>query len=117
MKFLKSEESERFERSLACTVTEYPLGDKDIDCCVVEIDGRYPDKGYALNKECKELIYVMSGSGTLTINETEVEFSEGDVVIIDKGETYFWDARCKVLMPCTPAWYPEQYENVDDIEL
>lgn len=65
MKIIKYEDSEKFERGNECTVWEYPINDKDINIGVAQINGRYPEKGYAINEKCKEIIYVISGSGVL----------------------------------------------------
>lgn len=32
---------------------------------------------------------------------------QGDVILIDKEEIYFWEGNCKIIMICTPAWYKE----------
>jgi len=43
-----------------------------------------------------------------------LNFLGGDIVLIDKGEVYYWDAHCTIAMPCTPAWYPEQHKYVKE---
>jgi len=114
MKIVKYENTEKFSNSDNCTVWEYPLNDNDINCAVAKITGRYPDTGYCYNENCKELIYVIEGSGTLNTKNGEIiEFKEKDVVLIDKGEVYYWDGNCTIAMPCTPAWYPEQHKMID----
>jgi len=114
MKLVKYENVEKFSNSDTCTVWEYPLDDKDINCGVAKIIGRYPDTGYCCNEICKELIYVIEGKGTLnTKNGQIIEFKEKDVVLIDKGEIYYWKGNCTVAMPCTPAWYPEQHRMTE----
>ena len=114
MKLLRFEDSQKFENSDKCIVIEYPLGDKDINFSTAVLTGRYPDKGYCVNEECKELIYVIDGTGTLNKKDEKIEFKKGDVVLIDKGEMYYWDAQCTIAMPCTPAWYPEQHKFVNE---
>lgn len=114
MKLVKLNEAEKFNNSDKCTVWEYPLGDKDIDCATAVIKGRYPDKGYCMNEECKELIYVVEGNGTLNKKEETIHFQKGDVILIDKGEAYFWEANCNIVMPCTPSWYTEQYRIIEE---
>ena len=114
MILVKYEDAEHLENSDKCKVVEYPLNDPDINCGVATISGRYPETGYCVNAECKELIYVTKGSGTLNKKDGEViNFKEKDVILIDKGEIYYWDAHCEVVMPCTPAWYPEQHKLID----
>ncbi len=114
MKIIKLEEVVRSNNSEKCEVLEYGFGDKDIDCGVAIISGRYPDEGYCMNEKCKELIYVLGGEGSLNKEKETIKFKQGDAILIDKGEKYYWDAHCRVLMPCTPAWYPEQHKLIEE---
>lgn len=116
MKIVKFENAERFANNDKCKGYEYPLGDKDINISSAEITGRYPDKGYCANMECKEIIYVIEGTGTLFKKDERIDFAKGDVILIEKGEEYYWDAHCTILMPCTPAWYPEQHKMIEGEE-
>lgn len=113
MKIIKLEESEEFDNSESCKVFEYNFNDKDIDCGVAVINGRYPSTGYCMNEECKELIYIIEGYGKLHKENEIIEFKKGDAILIDKKEKYFWDASCTIIMPCTPGWNKEQYKLID----
>lgn len=44
---------------------DYPMTDADINVAVIKINGRSPKAGYQINTTCKELLYIMSGSGVL----------------------------------------------------
>lgn len=113
MKIVRLEEANNFENSEKCKGMEYQLNDKDINFAIAQINGRYPDQGYCMNQECKELIYVMEGKGTINKKDEIVEFKKGDVLLIDKKESYYWDGKFTIIMPCTPAWYPEQHKMID----
>ncbi len=113
MKFISKNQTKIFKNSNACTAIEYPLGDKDINGAVIELNGRYPKKDRVVNLKCKELAYIIKGSGRVVIEGREVKFSEGDLILIDAGEKYFWEGSTIMFMPCTPAWYPEQYKEVE----
>lgn len=114
MQLVKLEQAQEFNNSDKCKVLEYPTTDKDINFSTGVINGRYPDKGYCVNEECKELIYVIEGSGSLNKKDETISFNKGDVILIDKGEPYYWDAHCIIAMPCAPAWYPEQHKLVEE---
>lgn len=114
MKLVKLEQAQEFSNSDRCKGLEYPLNDTDINFSTAIINGRYPDKGYCVNEECKELIYVIEGKGTLNKRDKTIEFNKGDVILIDKGEVYYWDGQCTIAMPCTPAWYPEQHKLIEE---
>ena len=113
MKVVRKDQTKEFKNSDVCTATEYPLGDKDINGAVIELTGRYPDKGRVVNLKCKELAYVIKGSGKVVVEGKEVEFQEGDLILIEPGEKYFWEGNTTMFMPCTPAWYPEQHKEVE----
>lgn len=93
---------------------DYPITDKDINFAVIKVDGRSPKEGYQVNTDCKELLYIIDGNGILfrKDNSTSVEFSKGDVILIDKGECYAFDGSFEADVSCTPAWTSEQHKYV-----
>ena len=42
-----------------------------------------------------------------------IELKKDDVVLIDIDEKYYWEGKMRLGIPCTPAWYPEQHEDID----
>lgn len=94
---------------------QYPIFDKDLDLSVIKINGRSPKVGYQTNTACKELLYIMSGSGTLEVKGKEeiIEFKKSDVILLDKNECYAFEGKFEALVPCTPAWTSEQHKYVD----
>ncbi|OGK17150.1 hypothetical protein A2690_02150 [Candidatus Roizmanbacteria bacterium RIFCSPHIGHO2_01_FULL_39_12b] len=113
MKLIKKENTNIIKNSDVCTAFEYPLDDKDINAAIIHLSGRYPDKGRTVNLECKELVYVLKGSGKLTCEDNEVLLSQGDLVLIDKGENYYWEGNMDLFVPCTPAWNPKQHKIIE----
>ena len=59
------------------------------------------------------VLYIMEGTGTLIKKDETIEFKAGDVILVEKGEAYRWNANCKVLISCAPAWYPGQHKLID----
>ncbi len=114
MKVCKKENSVLYKNSNECHNMEYPLGDTDINVSVATVNGKYPESGYCVNLEVKELLYIMEGTGKLIKKDEVVEFKAGDVILVEKGEAYRWDANCKVLISCTPAWHEEQHKLIDE---
>jgi len=112
MKILHKNEAKKFENSKQCIAYEYPLEDKDINGAVIVLNGRYPDKGRAVNKKCKEVAYVVKGSGRVVIESMATEISEGDVILIEPGERFYWEGKLTMFMSCSPAWYPGQHKEV-----
>ena len=113
MKIIRQDKTKKVQNSKHCWVFEYPLGDKDINGAFVELTGREPDSGRAVNLVCKELAYVINGSGRLVIEGKEINLKNGDLVLIEPGEKFFWDGNMTLFLPCTPAWYPGQYKKVE----
>jgi len=113
MKIIRKNETQIFKNSETCTAIEYPMNDKDINGAIIELNGRYPDKGRTMNEKCKEMAYVIKGSGKVVVEEMEAQLNEGDLVLIEPGEKFFWEGNMTLFMPCVPAWSPEQHKQVE----
>jgi len=112
MKIIKKEETKEVRNSKGCVAIEYPSDDKDINGAVIKLSGREPDEGRVVNLECKELAYVIKGSGKVSIEGNEIELNEGDLVVIEPGERFYWEGEMEMFMPCAPAWHPGQYKKI-----
>ncbi len=112
MKIVSKSKANNFNNSEVCFGKEYSLGDKDINGAVIEVKGRYPDKGRVVNEECKELVYVLEGEGKLVVEGKETSFKSGDMILLFPNEKYFWEADCEILTVCNPAFYSEQHKEV-----
>ena len=95
-------------------IFEYNLKDKDINFCFCFIKGRYPLSGFALNENCKELAYVVSGKGKIFVEDKCYNLKKGDVVLINNGEKFYWEGNLKLAMPCSPAWNSKQYKIINN---
>lgn len=115
MKIVKSSDVQIIKNSDTSKLLEYSVGlnDKDIDFCINTINGRYPEKGYCTNAKCKEICYILDGKGTFNKKDEIINFEQGDVILIEKEEIYYWNGDCKIIMICTPAWYKEQCKLLD----
>ena len=94
MKIFRKNQAQRFQNGAHCVAFEYPTEDKDINGAAIEISGRYPEKGRAVNRKCKELAFVIKGNGKVVIDGNEQLIEEGDLISIEAGEKFFWMARC-----------------------
>lgn len=113
MKIIHENQTKKFKNSDACIATEYPLEDKDINVAFVEVLGRYPEEGRVTNEKCKELAYITEGSGKIVVEGEEILLNEKDLILLEPGERYYWEGNMKMLVPCAPAWYPEQHKEID----
>lgn len=114
MLHIKKNEAE-FYSGDGTTGMDYPITDNDINFSIIRIKDRSPKVGYQVNTVCKELLYIINGSGTLYKKEDKVEikFNQGDVILIDKNEYYAFDGDFEAAVPCTPAWTSEQHKYID----
>jgi len=110
MEYVKYEDAIKHANSPNCIVYEYPMNNREINIGVAHIINRYPDHGFALNHECTEMGYVVSGSGKLVTETESVSLHAGDVVLIPRGEKYYWEGTMTVVLPVTPAWHLAQHE-------
>jgi len=116
MKIVKKNQTKEFKNSETCIAIEYPTNDhdKDLNIAVIKLKkDRYPLKGWAVNEKCKEMSYVVKGKVKFVTENSSTDLEEGDVVFIDVNEKYYWLGDCEMVMPCTPAWYPEQHKIVE----
>jgi mannose-6-phosphate isomerase-like protein (cupin superfamily) len=111
MKVTYKNQTSKFKNNEACLVTSYPFGNKDIDGCIIKLDGRYPSTGRVFNEKCKELFFIIDGSGKLVIENKEITLSKEDLVLVEIGEKYYWKGKIKMFVSCNPAWYPEQHKK------
>ncbi len=112
MEYVSINDAIQHHNSPNCSVYEYVMQNPEMNIGVAEIIHRYPDQGYVVNHKCSEMAYVLKGSGKLVTETTEVNLSPGDVVYIPHGEKYYWEGNLTVVIPATPAWHPEQHENI-----
>ena len=113
MKFTPKVKSKTNKVTKTCMAVEYPGGDKDIWGAVIKLNGRYPLRGSTINEKCKELVYFLSGKGKAVINGKTINVKQGDQLVIEPGEKFYWEGKMTMFMPCTPAWYPEQHKEVE----
>lgn len=114
MRVIKREDAEVFNNSPVCSVVEYSFGDSDLDLGLSTIEGRYPEKGFAINEKSKMIIYVVDGKGRLYVLDDMIYFEKGDTILINAGEKYYWDSEyCVISIVSNPAWSALQYKVVD----
>jgi mannose-6-phosphate isomerase-like protein (cupin superfamily) len=113
MKIIHENQTKKFKNSDVCVATEYPMGDKDINVAYVEVSGRYPATGQVTNEKCKEMAYIIEGSGKIVVEGEEIILNEKDLILLNPGERFYWEGNMKMLVPCTPAWYIEQHKEIE----
>ena len=112
MKIVTKGQAKSFKNGKCCEAMEYQMGDKDINGTVIKLAGRYPETGEVVNNICKEMAYVIKGSGKVVVESKQFDISAGDLILVEPGEKYYWEGKMVMFVPCAPAWYPEQHKEV-----
>ena len=112
MKIIQAKDSKKFDDGQVFTAYEYDTQDPDINTARIEIRGRYPATGAMKNTKVKEIVYVESGEGKVTINGIEEPVGQGDVIFFKSGDQIFWNGNFVLITTCTPAWSPDQHEFI-----
>lgn len=113
MKIVRKAEAKEYRSSANCCGLEFDLGTKDLDGALVKVRGRYPDKGRVRNEVCKLIAFIIDGEGQVIIEGNKFEVKSEDLIVLDKGERYYWNGNFKLFIYCTPVWYPEQHKEVE----
>jgi mannose-6-phosphate isomerase-like protein (cupin superfamily) len=114
MKVISESQAVSFANSKICYGIEYQFASTDLNVAVITVNGRYPAEGHLVNEVCNEVGYVLSGSGTIGVDEQVHALNPGDAVFVNPGERFYWEGdHMKMVVPCSPAFYPEQHKEVD----
>lgn len=113
MKHVSISQANIFQNSDNCKVYEYPLESKEINGALIEIKGRYPDTGNVMNKVCKEIAFVVEGSGMVVVEGKEQKIKFGDSIFIEDNEKFHWVGNLTIYTVCSPAYYSEQHKEIE----
>ncbi len=96
------------------TIYEYPAQSRALRISVMEVKGKRPAQpGVAfLEHDCTFSIYVVAGSGTITIDGQSYQIKKDDVVTVLGGKKWMLEGELTYITATTPAFYPEQSELV-----
>lgn len=100
----------RVTNSKSCIAIEYGSRNQKINGAAIQLHGRYPDTGWAVNTSCTELVYITKGRINLLHKKGRKILNKGDLVILKPKEQFAWDGHGEFLTVCTPAWSPKQHK-------
>lgn len=115
MKVCKADNNIQRKNGIHCKMTEIPIDSHALNMALGEINGRYPETGYAVNRKVSELVYIQSGSGSLTVGSKTISFSKGDSLLIEPNEYFYWQGSFSTVIACSPAFTVEQHEYIETI--
>lgn len=105
-----------FVNSESCSGRSFVADEQTLDMAEININGRYPETGWAKNERVGEMVYVLRGMGQLAIRDAEpIELKVGDVVSVSVGQEFSWTGNnLTILMACSPAFSSEQYTVTEE---
>ena len=109
MQIVKHTEIRKTQPEPSATIWEYDTKDKTISGAVAQIDGRYPEKGFAVNG-FKELVFVISGNGIIVTPTGKKDIDLGDQIFLDKNEKYAWEGKLTLFIATTPKFDPKKHK-------
>ncbi|MEK9143887.1 MAG: hypothetical protein AAB481_04670 [Patescibacteria group bacterium] len=111
MNIIPSSQTNKIQATPTTTIWEFEMEEKAISGAIAQINGRYPEKGFVVNKVSKELVFVISGNGYIITPNQKRPIRVGGLVFLDKGETYAWEAKgaLTLFMATTPKFDPKQH--------
>jgi len=112
MTIIKSSETNKVQISPTATVWEFTIEDKSVSGAIAEIKDRYPEKGFAVNEDSKELSFVISGAGYIVTPKEKRPIRVGDLIFVDKGDLFAWVGPLTLFMANTPKFDPRQHNIV-----
>jgi mannose-6-phosphate isomerase-like protein (cupin superfamily) len=111
-------EGEKFSNGATCEGVVFADESLPLDMASIDINGRYPEKGWAINHSVHEIVKVVSGVGSLAIKGAEpIQLITGNVVSVAPQTHFAWSGEMNLLMVCSPPFNPEQYKVEDDDEI
>lgn len=106
-------DGEQFQNSPNCKGTAYTIPGMGHDIASINISGRYPASGWAVNHEVHETVYVMKGLGELAFRDGDtMQLGTGDVVMVLPEVPFAWSGTMELVMVCEPAFTPRQHEII-----
>lgn len=111
MNIIPSSKTNKIQATPTTTIWEFVMKEKAISGAITQINGRYPEKGFAVNEACKEIAFVISGSGSIATPAQTRPIGVGDLIFIDKGESFAWETNgsLTLFMSTTPKFNPKQH--------
>jgi mannose-6-phosphate isomerase-like protein (cupin superfamily) len=113
MIIVKDSEKKKHEHSSTVIVCEYEPSDPELGGATATIRGRYPERGFVVNLEVKQLAYVISGAGEVLFQEGTRALAQGDMVFIAANEKFAWNGDMELFLANAPRFEPKQYRETD----
>ena len=88
-----------------------PKGDQTI--AMVEMDRIYPEKGYSINDNCTETIFMLSGKFKMEVSGKKYTLKKGDMFTILPGNKYRIKGKGRAMDFISPLWDSTQNHIIE----
>lgn len=110
---IKANEAIKKENTSSCIVWEYNFPIKELWFATALINWRYPNTGKAVNHECDELYYIISGNGIIHDESGDYPVHQWDCFLFEKQKWYRVEGtKLNIALPTSPAWFLSQYKCI-----
>jgi len=100
-----------FKNSETCEGVVFASEKIQHDIARIQISGRYPSEGWAMNEVSDEMVYIAKGRGSLIRKDESLQaLEQGDGVFVEAGTWFAWKGDMTIVMSCNPAFNPDQYK-------
>ncbi len=118
MKPVKYTPKDTFKIDLGSKIIyKYPSPDKSVDIGLMIVKGRHPEsqKKFILEHGCSFVMYITKGEGIVYAGDEKFDVTVGDVIFVPKENKFAVDGDFEYVTVDTPAFYPEQSEEIEVI--
>lgn len=110
---IKKENARKKENSPGCIVREYDFPHKELGLANAHITGRFPETGKAINNECNEIYYIISGTWTIHHESWTYPITAWDCFFFEKSKRYRVEGdNLHILLSTAPARFLQQYNQI-----
>lgn len=96
-------------------VWDYPMVNSSVGFSYQEIQGETPEHSWWKNTVCDEWYYVLSGTGTIYVEDACEQCHEGDIVILPVGKKHkIVGNHLRMIAITKPDWCEEQAQIIND---
>ncbi len=89
-----------------------PLGDQSV--VQLEMDGKYPQKGYSINDVCTETVLLLEGRFEVEYGDDRFILNPGDMVMLLPKKKYRITGKGKAVVCIAPSWDSKQNHIIEN---
>ena len=111
---LPNQDSDRERQGFSATDISLPTTAANV--AEISLTSRYPESGFALNKQSEMIVRILDGSTIFHCEGEEVLLPQGTTVLVQTNKRYCWipQGSVRLYVVSTPPWTSEQHESLPE---